>query len=173
MFNDYLDIIVRSLVVYLFMIAGIRFFGKNQLSQLNSGDIVLLLLISNAVQNAMVGDNTSLLAGLVAAVVLFIANYVLKRFIFKSEKVRKVLEDEPEILIKDGYINENNLIKEKISVQELQEAVREHGVESFKDVKLSVLEADGNISVITFDKKTNQTHFTRHRRKKFTQNNIG
>ena len=169
MINPYLDIIIRSLVVYLFMVAGIRIFGKNQLSQLNAGDVVLLLLISNAVQNAMVGENVSLLGGLIAALVLFIANYFLKKFIFKSPKVKEILESEPDILIKDGVVYEENLSKEKMSVDELDEAVREHGVDNIKQVKLAMLEVDGNISVISFDAKTNQTRFSRHRRKKFTQ----
>ena len=76
--NPILDVALRSLVVYLFMVFAIRLFGKNQLSQLNAGDVILLLLISNAVQNAMVGPNTSLEGGLVAALVLFIANFILK-----------------------------------------------------------------------------------------------
>jgi len=167
--NPYFDIIVRSLAVYFFMVAGIRIFGKNQLSQLNAGDVVLLLLISNAVQNAMVGENTSLAGGLVAALVLFVANYFLKKFIFKSPKVKEILESEPDILIKDGVMYDQNLKKEKISTDELLEAVREHGVDDIKQVKLAMLEVDGNISVISFDAQTNQTRFTRHRRKKMTQ----
>nr|WP_317040556.1 hypothetical protein [Chryseobacterium sp. JAH] len=76
--NPILDVVVRSVCVYLFMVIAIRLFGKNQLSQLNAGDVVLLLLISNAVQNAMVGENTSLEGGIVAALVLFAANFTLK-----------------------------------------------------------------------------------------------
>ena len=86
--NPFLDVALRSLAVYAFMFAAIRIFGKNQLSQLNAGDIVLLLLISNAVQNAMVGSNTSLQGGLVAAVVLFSANFVVKKIIFKIKSDR-------------------------------------------------------------------------------------
>ena len=81
--NPFLDVALRSLAVYFFMFAAIRVFGKNQLSQLNAGDIVLLLLISNAVQNAMVGSNVSLEGGLVAALVLFGANFIVKKIIFK------------------------------------------------------------------------------------------
>ena len=84
--DAYLDIVVRSLCVYLFMIFGIRLFGKNELSQLNAGDVILLLLISNAVQNAMVGENTSLQGGLVAALVLFLVNFILKKYLFKNKK---------------------------------------------------------------------------------------
>lgn len=161
--DAYLDIVVRSLCVYLFMIFGIRLFGKNELSQLNAGDVILLLLISNAVQNAMVGENTSLQGGLVAALVLFLVNFILKKYLFKNKKVRQFLESEPKILIKDGILNNENLKSQDVSLEELEEAVREHGVEKISDVKLSILEVDGNISVISFNNL--QTSFSRHRRK--------
>ena len=83
----YLDIVLRSVCVYFFMVIAVRVFGKNQLSQLNAGDVILLLLISNAVQNAMVGSNSSLEGGIVAALVLFVANFVVKKFIFKNQKI--------------------------------------------------------------------------------------
>jgi uncharacterized membrane protein YcaP (DUF421 family) len=146
------------------MVIAIRLFGKNQLSQLNAGDIVLLLLISNAVQNAMVGENTSLQGGLVAALVLFIANFIVKRLMFSSRKFESFLEDDPVVLIKDGKVDENALNKVKISKGELDEAIREHGVDGINNVKLSVLEVDGNISVISEDDQK-QTHYTRIKRK--------
>lgn len=163
--NPLLDVTLRSLAVYLFMFAGIRIFGKNQLSQLNAGDIVLLLLISNAVQNAMVGPDTSLEGGLVAAMVLFVANFTLKRIIFKNPKIKSFLESDPVILIKDGIIDNIKMKEQKISFDELEETVREHGVEKIENVKLAVLEVDGNISVISMDKENGNTHFTRHKRK--------
>lgn len=163
--NPILDIVVRSLCVYLFMVIAIRLFGKNQLSQLNAGDVVLLLLISNAVQNAMVGENTSLQGGLIAALVLFIANFIVKRLMFSNKKFSSFLEDDPVILIKDGKVEQEALNKVKITRDELDEAVREHGVNGIKDVKLSVLEVDGNISVISEDEQSKQTHYTRIKRK--------
>lgn len=169
--NPYLDIIIRSLSVYIFMVAAIRIFGKNQLSQLNAGDVVLLLLISNAVQNAMVGNNVSLEGGILAALILFIANFIVKKYIFKNKKVKQILESDPKILIKDGFINEQNLIKEDIDLEELQEAIREHGVEKIKEVKLAMLEIDGNISVVSFD-NNGQTHYSRHRKKKNLRHKI-
>ncbi|MEO0037162.1 MAG: hypothetical protein RIQ59_373, partial [Bacteroidota bacterium] len=77
--NPYLDIIIRSVAVYFFMVMALRVFGKKQLSQLNTADVILILLISNSVQNAMVGNNTSLYGGLVAALALFIINYAFKK----------------------------------------------------------------------------------------------
>lgn len=164
--NELLDVTLRSLAVYLFMVSAIRLFGKNQLSQLNAGDVILLLLISNAVQNAMVGQNTSLEGGLVAALVLFVANFILKKFMFKNQYLRHLIQDEPEILIKDGIVDLQKMKQQEISADELEEAIREHGVEKAEDVKLAVLEVDGNISVISMDKtNSHSTRFSRHKRK--------
>lgn len=163
--NPILDVVVRSLCVYLFMVVAIRLFGKNQLSQLNAGDVVLLLLISNAVQNAMVGQDTSLQGGLIAALVLFVANFIVKRLMFSNRKFESFLEDDPVILIRDGVIDEKALDEVKITKDELQEAIREHGVDGIKNVKLSILEVDGNISVISEDEKSKQTNYSRIKRK--------
>ncbi|WP_449387443.1 DUF421 domain-containing protein [Chryseobacterium lineare] len=163
--NPILDVVIRSVCVYLFMVIAIRLFGKNQLSQLNAGDVVLLLLISNAVQNAMVGENTSLEGGLVAALVLFAANFIVKRLMFSNRKFESFMEEDPVVLIKDGKVDENALNKVKISKDELEEAVREHGVDGIKKVKLSILEVDGNISVISEDEQSKQTHYSRIKRK--------
>ncbi|GAA4166174.1 DUF421 domain-containing protein [Chryseobacterium ginsenosidimutans] len=147
------------------MVVAIRLFGKNQLSQLNAGDVVLLLLISNAVQNAMVGQDTSLQGGLIAALVLFAANFIVKRLMFSNRKFESFLEDDPVILIKDGVIDEKALDEVKISKEELQEAIREHGVDGTKNVKLAILEVDGNISVVSEDEKSKQTNYSRIKRK--------
>lgn len=161
--NEFLDISLRSLAVYFFMIIALRLFGKNQLSQLNAGDVVLLLLISNAVQNAMVGPDTSLQGGLVAALVLFIVNFIVKKLFFKYSKVKNIFEGHPYVLIRDGKVFDDMLRKVEISKDELEESVHEHGVENFEDVKLAVLEVDGNISVVSSD-ANGSTHFTRHKK---------
>nr|WP_246566193.1 YetF domain-containing protein [Kaistella soli] len=147
------------------MVAGIRIFGKNQLSQLNAGDVVLLLLISNAVQNAMVGENTSLEGGLIAASVLFLANFLLKKLMFNNPKVKSFLESDPVILIRDGKLLRENLVKAEITVDELEESIREHGVETVEEVKLSVMEVDGNISVISENETDKQIHYSRIKRR--------
>ena len=163
--NELLDVSLRSLAVYVFMFAAIRIFGKTQLSQLNAGDIVLLLLISNAVQNAMVGSDVSLQGGLVAALVLFSANFVVKKIIFKNPKIKSLIESDPVVLVKDGIVDNVTMKKEDIGFDELEEAVREHGVKQIADVKLAVLEVDGNISVVSMDKILSTTNFTHHKRK--------
>jgi uncharacterized membrane protein YcaP (DUF421 family) len=160
--NPYLDIIIRSVAVYFFMVIALRVFGKKQLSQLNTADVILILLISNSVQNAMVGNNTSLYGGLVAALALFIINYAFKKVKSKSEFIKNLVQDKPEILIHNGRIEFETIAKLGITNDELQEAMREHGVERYKDVKLSMFEIDGSISIISGDKDLKQTH---HKRK--------
>lgn len=163
----YSDIIFRSIAVYFFMTIALRIFGKKELSQLNTADIILILLISNSVQNAMVGPDTSLWGGLVAALVLFVINFAIKKLTHKYKILNNLLLEKPEILIHDGKLDFKNLSKLDISDEELKEAIREHGLEYFKEVKLAMLEIDGTISIISQDKKNlKQTHYKRkHNRK--------
>ena len=160
--NPYLDIVCRSSAVYFFMIGAIRFFGKKELSQLNTTDIIFVLLISNAVQNAMVGTNASLEGGLLAAFVLFVLNFVAKKLLFKSEKFRSFIYQKSEILIRNGQVDFKILANLEITSDELDEVIREHGVETYKNVKLAIMEIDGNISIISNELKEMQTF---HKRK--------
>jgi len=160
--NPYLDIVIRSVSVYLFMVIALRVFGKKELSQLNTADIILILLISNSVQNAMVGSNSSLLGGITAAVALFIINFIFKKIMLNSKFIKNLVQDKPEILIHDGKIEFKTLARLGITSEELHEAMREHGVEFYKDVKLAMFEIDGNISVISGNENLRQTH---HKRK--------
>jgi uncharacterized membrane protein YcaP (DUF421 family) len=164
--NPYLDLIIRSVSVYFFMVIALRIFGKKELSQLNTADVILILLISNAVQNAMVGNNTSLVGGLVAASVLFAINFILKKIMFKNEEFRDFIQGKPEILIHNGNLEFKMLTKLNITNDELKEAMREHGVENFADVKLAMLEIDGNISIISGDQNLKQTHYKRKKNRK-------
>ncbi len=161
--NSYLDIVLRSMAVYFFMIIALRVFGKKELSQLNTADIILILLISNSVQNAMVGSNTSLYGGLTAATVLLSINFTLKKLMFRFPKFSGLIQEKPEILIHNGNLDFKTLSKFNISSNELQEAMREHGVEHFKDVKLAMLEIDGTISIISGAENIHQTHYKRKR----------
>jgi uncharacterized membrane protein YcaP (DUF421 family) len=161
--NEYLDIILRSITVYFFMVIALRLFGKKELSQLNTADVILILLISNSVQNAMVGNDTSLLGGLAAATVLFTINFILKKLMFKFPRFSDFMQEKPEILIHNGNLDFKNLSKLNITSDELKEAMREHGIEYFKDVKLAMLEIDGNISIISGENNLRQTHYKRRR----------
>lgn len=160
--NPFLDIVIRSVCVYFFMIIALRIFGKKELSQLNTADIILILLISNSVQNAMVGSDSSLLGGITAALALFIINLIFKRVMTKSEFIRNLVADKPEILIHNGKTDYKTLARLGITSEELEQAVREHGLEHFNDVKLAMFEIDGNISVISGENNLKQT---KHKRK--------
>jgi uncharacterized membrane protein YcaP (DUF421 family) len=164
---DYLEIIMRSAAIYLFMIIALRIFGKKELSQLNTADVILILLISNAVQNAMVGTNTSLVGGIVAASILFVINFVLKKLMYRYKKFSDFMLEKPEILIHNGVLEFKSLSKLNISNDELKEAMREHGVEHFSEVKLAMLEIDGNISIISAENNNlRQTHYKRRKNHK-------
>ncbi len=160
--SAYWDIILRSVSVYLFMLIALRIFGKKELSQLNTADVILILLISNSVQNAMVGSSVSLLGGITAAIALFAVNFLFKKLMSNSAFIKKLVQDKPEILIHDGIVAFATLSKLGITDEELKEALREHGLENYNQVRLAMLEIDGNISVISGE---NQLKQTRHKRK--------
>ncbi len=142
--------ILRSSVVYLAILAALRIAGKRHVGQLSIVDFVLVLLVSNAVQNAMVGPDTSLMGGLVAAVTLILLNLLLTRLVIRDERLGAFLEGEPTLLVRNGKILENHLAREGIRRAELEAAIREHGLESEKDCRLVIQEIDGSISVVPF-----------------------
>ena len=160
--NPHIDITLRSVAVYFFMIIALRIFGKKELSQLNTADVILILLISNSVQNAMVGANTSLYGGFIAAFSLFLINFIFKKVMLKSKFIKGLVQDKPEILIHNGKTEFKTLARLGITSEELEEAMREHGIEYYKDVKLAMFEIDGNISIISGNENLKQTH---HKRK--------
>jgi uncharacterized membrane protein YcaP (DUF421 family) len=146
-----LEVVFRTVTVYLFVILALRIFGKKELSQLSVIDLVFILLISNSVQNAMVGPDATLTGGLVAAGSLFLLNFLLKNLLYRSPRISRLLQGEPVLLVHRGKILKANLEREKISFEELQTVIREHGVPGIDDVDLAVLEPDGNISILSQD----------------------
>jgi len=162
---NYLIIAGSSACVYIFIVVALRLFGKKEIAQLSMVDLVFVLLISNAVQNAMVGPDTSLLGGLCAAATLFVVNYIFKGILYKSPKISGLVQGHEVMLIYDGKIIEENLAKTKISLVELHEAIREHGVHKVEDVNLAVLEVDGNISILSNDYQSHSKHMKIHKTK--------
>lgn len=152
-------IAIRSSIIYLFIILAIRLFGKKELSQLSIVDLVFILLISNAVQAGMVGKDTSLVGALIAAISLFIVNWILKNLIFKSKRLSETIQGNPIILVYQGKVFQKHLDKAQISRDELNAAIREHGVKNVSRVDLAILEVDGNISVLS-------SNFTRRTKKR-------
>jgi uncharacterized membrane protein YcaP (DUF421 family) len=157
--TDTFLIVFRSVTVYLFIIFALRLFGKKELAQLSIIDLVLILLISNSVQNAMVGNNTSLVGGLTAAASLFVISWILKILIFRSKNFSGIVQGNPLMLVYRGKIIQKHLDQAKLSNDELEAAAREHGVRDVKDVDIAILEVDGNISILS-------KNFTRRSTKK-------
>ena len=160
--TDYLIIAAKSTTVYIFIIIAIRLFGKKELAQLSVIDLVFILLISNSVQNAMVGTDSSLTGGIAAALGLFICNYIFKLLLRRSEKFSKIVQGEKIVLVVGGKLNEQALKKSMLTKEEIEMAVREHGVDDIEDTDLVILEVDGNITVLS----NNYAHKTVRKRKK-------
>ena len=165
--SSILFISLKSIIIYVFIVFAIRLFGKKELAQLSVVDLVFILLISNSVQNAMVGPDTSLWGGIAAATGLFAINYIFKYLLKKFPTFSKAVQGEELLLIYHGKVNQKNLESSMFSMEELEAAVREHGVETIAEVDLAVLEVDGNISVLSknYQQKTvrkRKTHRALH-----------
>ncbi len=163
--SGYPNIILRAVAVYVFMIIAIRVFGKKELAQLSVIDLVFILLISNAVQNAMIGPDTSLQGGLIAAGALFAANFTLKQLLFRNKNLSRIIQGEAMILIYKGVPDMENCKRSEITIEELEAAVREHGSRDIQHVDLAMLEVDGNISVVSddFAKRSKVSHPRKHK----------
>jgi uncharacterized membrane protein YcaP (DUF421 family) len=162
--EKYLVVIGSTAAVYLFIIVAIRLFGKKELAQLTVIDLVFILLISNAVQNAMVGEDATLLGGLIAAATLFLMNFLLKFLIYRFPSLGKAIQGEAIMLVYDGKVIKSNLERARITVEELEESAREHGVDGIGDVNLAVLEVDGNISILSNDYQSKSKRKKKHYR---------
>jgi len=159
-----LEIALRTGVIYLVVLIGVRLSGKREVGQMTPFDLTLLLLLSNSVQNAMTGPDTSLAGGVIAASTLLVLNYGVGYFTGRDRKLRKFVEGEPALLVRDGAIIHSHLEREDVSVDELQRALREHGISTVKDVALAVLEVDGSISCLRYeDVKTAGSNPSHHR----------
>ncbi len=143
-----LDILLRTVAVYLVILVGLRLAGKREIGQLTVFDLVVLLLIANAVQNAMVGPDTSLAGGLLAAAVLLVINMLIARLGFRAPRLRRWLQGTPTLLVLHGETIQEHLRREGIDEEILMAALREHGVSDLSAVEMAVLETDGSISVV-------------------------
>lgn len=140
--------VLRSLVVYVFLLVAFRVTGKRQIGQLTPFDLVVLLIISNVVQNAVIGPDNSLGGGLIGAAVILLANYLVVEVTFRSKRARRLLEAQPTLLIHNGRILHANLASERVTLDDLHAALRRSGVATVEHVRVAVLEENGGISVI-------------------------
>jgi uncharacterized membrane protein YcaP (DUF421 family) len=136
--------ILRPVIVYLFLVVFLRVFGKRELAQLNPFDLVVLLSLSNTVQNAMIGDDNSVSGGVIGALSLLTINWVLTRMLFRSPKLSMVLEGTATVLIRHGVVDWEATKKEALTELELLSVLHKQGFDSFEEVEKCVLEPNGN-----------------------------
>jgi uncharacterized membrane protein YcaP (DUF421 family) len=160
-----LQIVLRTGVIYLLVLIGVRLSGKREVGQMTPFDLTLLLLLSISVQNAMTGPDTSLLGGAVAAGTLLVLNYLVADLSGVNRRFRRLIQGQPTLLIHDGKTIESHMAKEHVSMDELDRALREHGINSSDQVALAVLEVDGSISCLKYDEiqPNASTHLARRR----------
>ena len=146
--STFFEILLRTAAVYLVILVGLRLAGKREMGQMTVFDLVVLLLISNAVQNAMVGPDTSLVGGILAAVVLLLVNALVARLGYKWPRLRHWVEGTPTLLALHGEVIPEHLRREGVDDEILKAALREHGIADISGVEMAVLETDGSISVV-------------------------
>lgn len=140
--------VIRTIAVYAFLIGGLRLFGKRELGQLNPLDFIVLLLLSNTVQNAIIGNDNSLAGGLTGALVLMIVNSLLVRWTYSHPRIRRMVEGRAEDLVKDGHVLQRALAHNQITREELIAAARKQGIEHLGDVSCARLEVSGAVSFL-------------------------
>jgi uncharacterized membrane protein YcaP (DUF421 family) len=143
-----LEKIIRSIVVYFALLIGLRLAGKREMGQFNPFDLVVLLLLSNTVQNAIIGEDNSVVGGLLGATVLLLTNYVMVRFFYTHHKLEQALEGEPTVLIENGKIMHHNCERELITIAELEIQARKQGIESLEEVMTARLEPGGSLTFV-------------------------
>jgi uncharacterized membrane protein YcaP (DUF421 family) len=140
--------ILRPVIVYLFLLVGLRLAGKRELAQLNAMDLIVLLTLANTVQNAIIGPDNSLSGGLIGATTLLLLNYVVVRFLFGHERIDRIVEGQPAVLVDGGNVREDRLREELVTREELEVSAHKQGFASLDEVERAVLEPGGAISFV-------------------------
>jgi len=151
------ELVVRAGIVYAFLLVLLRLTGKRQIGQLAPFDLVLLLVLSNAVQNSMNAGDNSLLGGLISAATLVGLNYGIGYATFKSKRMEALIEGRPQVLIHNGKVFEDVMTRAKLTHHELSAAMRQAGCTCAEEVQIAVLENNGSISVITREASTSRS----------------
>lgn len=147
------ELVVRSVVVYLALLAVLRIFGKREVGQFTLFDLVVILLVANAVQPAMTGQDYSLLGGLIIIATLMLLDRTIALLRARVPFVRELLESHPTVIARDGQWISRAMDAEDVTIDDAEMALREHGIGSVSDVEIAVLEADGSISVVPVEKQ--------------------
>jgi uncharacterized membrane protein YcaP (DUF421 family) len=144
-------IVLRTAIIYAVVLIGVRLCGKREVGQMTPFDLTLLLLLSNSVQNAMTGSDTSVYGGIAAAATLLLLNYLIAELAGANRRFRKLIQGQPTLLIHDGQVISSHMAKEHVTMDALQTAMREHAISSIHEVALAVLEVEGAISFLKYD----------------------
>jgi uncharacterized membrane protein YcaP (DUF421 family) len=140
--------VIRPILVYGFLVIGLRLAGKRELAQLNPFDLVVLLTLSNTVQNAIIGDDNSVTGGVLGAATLLLLNYIVVRLLYGHAHLEELIEGAPDVLIAGGQVQHANCRRELISLSDLQSAAHRQGVGTLDEVETAVLESGGTITFI-------------------------
>jgi uncharacterized membrane protein YcaP (DUF421 family) len=140
--------VLRPIVVYAFLIVFLRLAGKRELAQLNPFDLVVLLTISNTVQNAIIGDDNSVSGGMIGAATLLLVNYLVIRYLYSHDKLEQLIVGNEDVLIQDGKILHDRLKRELITVNELESAAHKQGLASLNEVERAILEPGGGMCFV-------------------------
>jgi len=144
-----LEKILRTIFIYAALIIGLRLAGKRELAQLNPFDLVVLLTISNTVQNAIIGNDNTVVGGIVGVTTLLLINFLVVRFVYSNGKIEKIVEGSEEVLIDHGKLDPKLMEREMITITELEIAAHKQGISSLDEVERAVIEPEGGISFIT------------------------
>ncbi len=154
-----LEKMLRPVIVYAFLVFGLRLAGKRELAQLNPFDLVVLLTLSNTVQNAIIGNDNSVTGGIIGAATLLVINYIVVRLLYEHQKIEKIVEGDEDVLIENGQINTEHLKQEVITLAELEMAAHKQGFESLDQIQRAVLESGGAISFIGKEPRAEAIHY--------------
>src|SRR5215475_2925499 len=143
-----LEKIIRPILVYVFLIVGLRLAGKRELAQLNPFDLVVLLTLSNTVQNAIIGDDNSVTGGVIGAATLLLINHGVVRYLYGHDRIERLVEGDSDVLIDEGVVNQARLKKELITLAEFESAAHKQGFRSLDEVERAILEPGGTICFI-------------------------
>ena len=143
-----LEKILRPILVYVFLVVGLRLSGKRELVQLNPFDLVVLLTLSNTVQNAIIGDDNTITGGVIGATSLLIVNYLVVRFLYNHRSLDQLIEGKADVLLEDGKVRTQHLKRELITMAQLEAAARKQGFDSLSEVQQCVLEPGGTLTFL-------------------------
>jgi uncharacterized membrane protein YcaP (DUF421 family) len=154
-----LEKVLRPILVYGFLVVGLRLAGKRELAQLNPFDLIVLLMLSNTVQNAIIGDDVTLVGGFIGATTLLAVNWLVVRYLYGHPGLDRIVEGAADVLVEDGHVHQDRLRRELITLSELKSAAHKQGIASLDLVERAVIEPGGTISFVARQPTPESTHY--------------